>query len=186
MTKLIRLAALLYPAEWRRRYGAEFLCLLDDARPGWRDLCDVIKGGVAMRIMRSSALAVILTFAMIGVALGGAAAWRWPDQYRADARVLVDDPAPHAFDDARLSRIIKLYNLYPHGVRWFGPIPYAAGDAGMSERISAFRRDIRVQPAKERPGILEVSFQYSHPLQDPETQRGQGNYPRRVGCESSG
>jgi hypothetical protein len=34
MRRLIGVAAYFYPAEWRRRYGAEFQCLLEDAKPG--------------------------------------------------------------------------------------------------------------------------------------------------------
>jgi hypothetical protein len=44
MRRWIGLAAGLYPAEWRGRYGAEFDALLDDAGLQWRDLADVIRG----------------------------------------------------------------------------------------------------------------------------------------------
>jgi len=50
MRRLIRLAARLYPASWRARYGAEFEALLNDMRPAWRDVFDVVRGGLEMQI----------------------------------------------------------------------------------------------------------------------------------------
>ena len=50
MRNLIRFAAWLYPRRWRERYGVEFDALLDDARPGWRELANVLKGALAIQI----------------------------------------------------------------------------------------------------------------------------------------
>jgi hypothetical protein len=50
MKQLLELAMLLYPAAWRRRYGAELSFLLEDAHSGWRDLFDVVKGGLRARL----------------------------------------------------------------------------------------------------------------------------------------
>jgi hypothetical protein len=50
MKRLIRLASLLYPSSWRRRYAREFEALLDDVKPGPRQLFDVLKGAIAMRV----------------------------------------------------------------------------------------------------------------------------------------
>ena len=46
MRYLIRCAAWLYPPRWRRRYGVEFDALLEDVRPGWRELLNVLKGAL--------------------------------------------------------------------------------------------------------------------------------------------
>ena len=50
MKRLIRLASRLYPSSWRRRYAREFEALLDDVKPGPRQLFDVLKGAIAMRV----------------------------------------------------------------------------------------------------------------------------------------
>jgi hypothetical protein len=50
MKRLIRLASWLYPSSWRRRYAREFEALLDDVKPGPRQLLDVLKGAIAMRV----------------------------------------------------------------------------------------------------------------------------------------
>src|SRR5262245_1794472 len=50
MKRLIRLASWLYPSSWRRRYAREFEALLDDVKPGPRQLFDVLKGAIAMRV----------------------------------------------------------------------------------------------------------------------------------------
>ena len=48
MNRLCRLAVRLYPSWWRQRYETEFEALLDEMKPGWRDILNV-GGIVAMR-----------------------------------------------------------------------------------------------------------------------------------------
>jgi hypothetical protein len=48
MKRWVALAARLYPAAWRARYGQEFEALLEDLEPGWRELADVAGGAVIM------------------------------------------------------------------------------------------------------------------------------------------
>jgi len=43
MKRLLRLAARAYPAAWRVRYGVEFEALLDEVKPRWRDIVDVLR-----------------------------------------------------------------------------------------------------------------------------------------------
>jgi uncharacterized protein involved in exopolysaccharide biosynthesis len=50
MKRLLHLAMRLYPAQWRARYGVEFQYLLDDSRAGWRDLLDVARTGLHLRL----------------------------------------------------------------------------------------------------------------------------------------
>ena len=50
MKRLIRLASWFCPSSWRRRYAREFEALLDDVKPGPRQLFDVLKGAIAMRV----------------------------------------------------------------------------------------------------------------------------------------
>jgi TonB family protein len=46
---LIHWAAKLYPRVWRDRYGLEFEALLDEARPSWRGLFNVVGGALGVR-----------------------------------------------------------------------------------------------------------------------------------------
>jgi len=50
MRPAIRFIAQLYPPNWRDRYGREFNALLDDVNPSWRDLLDVLRRGLEMRV----------------------------------------------------------------------------------------------------------------------------------------
>ena len=65
--RLIRFASRLYPASWRRRYGAEFEALLEDAGRGWRDVADVLLGALKMQM-------TTWTFGKIAVGSGVAGA----------------------------------------------------------------------------------------------------------------
>jgi hypothetical protein len=50
MRRLIRTLVWLYPARWRHRYGDEFVSLLDELDPGWRQLFDVVQGAIVMNL----------------------------------------------------------------------------------------------------------------------------------------
>src|SRR5713101_5318126 len=85
MRNLIRFAAWLYPPRWRRRYGVEFDALLEDVRPGWRELLNVLKGAVAMQMRHFGAMAA--GFAVAGAFVAGLVLWRMPDTYFSSAMV---------------------------------------------------------------------------------------------------
>jgi hypothetical protein len=69
MNRLIRLAAKLYPAPWRDRYGPEFEALLDDAGITGRIAFDVLAGAIHMQMQRwwkvgtAAMLAILAVFA---------------------------------------------------------------------------------------------------------------------------
>ena len=46
----MRMAARLYPAAWRARYGAEFEALMEDVAPQWRDVWNVAGGAMEMQM----------------------------------------------------------------------------------------------------------------------------------------
>ncbi len=50
MKTLARRLILLYPHQWRSRYGRQFDALLEDADLGWCDILDVIVGGIRQRM----------------------------------------------------------------------------------------------------------------------------------------
>jgi hypothetical protein len=43
MRRAIQFMLRLYPARWRERYRGEFEALLEQMRPGWRDVFDVLR-----------------------------------------------------------------------------------------------------------------------------------------------
>ncbi|HZB26084.1 MAG TPA: hypothetical protein VE379_08120 [Vicinamibacterales bacterium] len=63
-----RLALLLYPVAWRRRYGRELEALLEDAKPGPRGWLDLFTGALMMRLntLRTIPIGCALAGAVIG------------------------------------------------------------------------------------------------------------------------
>ena len=54
MNHLAKSLSRLYPAEWRKRYGAEFEALIEDVPPGWSSAIDLLKGAIRMRLSTPS------------------------------------------------------------------------------------------------------------------------------------
>jgi hypothetical protein len=54
MRRWIELAAALYPRSWREEYGEEFRGLLEEVRPSWRVLGNVLRGAVTMQLTRNT------------------------------------------------------------------------------------------------------------------------------------
>jgi uncharacterized protein involved in exopolysaccharide biosynthesis len=79
--RLLHLAARLYPASWRRRYGTEFAALLADAGPRRRDVFDVFLGAIKMRISMWSLPNITLACGLAGLVLATGTAFRMPNQY---------------------------------------------------------------------------------------------------------
>jgi hypothetical protein len=67
MKKLLRLAARLYPATWRDRYGVEFQALLEEIDPGWPDIVDVLKGGLQMNLRRVHPAVIAVAVGLVGL-----------------------------------------------------------------------------------------------------------------------
>jgi hypothetical protein len=96
MKRWIRLAARLYPAEWRMRYIAEFDILLDDASLRWSDLGDVIRGAAVMQMtswMTYWKMAALSGLA--GAILAGGIAFAIHDQYVCTAAMLLTGPSEY-------------------------------------------------------------------------------------------
>jgi hypothetical protein len=75
----------LYPRRWRERYGVEFDALLDDVRPGWRELANVLKGALAMQVRHFGAMAAGL--AVAGALVAVMVSSRMPNRYESKAIV---------------------------------------------------------------------------------------------------
>ena len=81
MRRLIRMAAWLYPAPWRERYGAEFQALLEDVRPAGRDVWDVLRGALIMQMTAWSLRKVMAMCGFAGLLVAGAIAYAMPANY---------------------------------------------------------------------------------------------------------
>ena len=90
MRRLLRAAVYLYPAWWRRRYAREFEALLDDMDAGWRELFNVVKGALAMRVTSLGAIPVVC--ALAGALVGGVMAVRTPERFASTALIRVNAP----------------------------------------------------------------------------------------------
>jgi hypothetical protein len=87
MKRFCRVAARLYPAEWRRRYGRELEALLEDMEPGWRELVDLFCGALTMQIRTLAVIPLVCTLA--GAVAGGVMANRTPTLFASSATVRV-------------------------------------------------------------------------------------------------
>jgi hypothetical protein len=83
MKRLILMAARLYPAWWRRRYGAEFDALLQEMQPTWREVVDVFRGALIMHVKNLALVPVLCGVA--GVIAGGIVALRTPGLFASSA-----------------------------------------------------------------------------------------------------
>jgi LPS O-antigen subunit length determinant protein (WzzB/FepE family) len=67
---LARIAVTLYPAAWRERYGDELRALVEDSRPGWASVFDLLRGALRMRA-RGLAFAKLAAVLAVGGAVAG-------------------------------------------------------------------------------------------------------------------
>lgn len=106
MKSLIRSLARLYPPRWRDRYGTEFDALLQDRDPDVRDLFDVLKGALAMRL-RDAGL-ITAGFALLGALVAGFVSLKIPEKYASTAMLQVQPiPAPIADADTDSMRKVE-------------------------------------------------------------------------------
>ena len=94
MRRWIGWAARLYPAAWRRRYSSEFDTLLDDSRLRWRDLADVLRGALIMRMTSWRTYGKAAAVAGIaGAIVAAAVSFALPNRYQSQA-IMRFLPAP--------------------------------------------------------------------------------------------
>ena len=164
MMRLLRLAARAFPGAWRDRYGVEFQALLDETTPGWRDVVDVLNGGVQMRLRRAPATLVIAVLGIAGALGAGAIAYHVASRFESTGTMQVRRAVPpSAADDAGLAAsmsalardafsrdfltgVIQKHALYP-------------GDRARSstdDLVNRVRGDIGIELVS--PNVVRVSF----------------------------
>ncbi len=109
MRQLIRWTARLYPAPWRERYGEELDALVEDIRPEWGDLFNVLLGALRMQMTTWNYLKILAAVALAGALLAGVFAFRTPDRYVSTAVVRIT-PAGQGDNDRQmaLDRLVEL------------------------------------------------------------------------------
>ncbi|MBI2680819.1 MAG: hypothetical protein HYX25_07420 [Candidatus Solibacter usitatus] len=166
MKRLIRSIVRLYPARWRDRYRTEFDALLDDMSLSWRDLFDVLKGALTMRMSMATLGKSVAAFGVAGALLAGALSFTLRDRYRSEAFLVagrkVEPPELAQFVRMSLSRdsligIMEKQHLYAR----------ERAKESMDDIIVKMRRDISI--AIQGPSSFEVSFDYPDPAQAQQT-----------------
>ena len=159
-------AARLYPARWRRRYGAEFGARLDESGGEWRAIADVLKGALAMQMRSWSVWKSMAACGAIGAMIAGAVISRIPKVYESSAvlRTDADDSVArewlgqmlqNAWSETSLSRLITNVGLY---------------EAERAQRpIEDVVRDMRartyVSLVASHPAAFKVSYRGSSPAE---------------------
>ncbi len=88
MKRWIALAARIYPATWRNRYGTEFQALLESVNPGWRELFDVLTGALKMRLTNGATyLKLGAAFALFGAVAAITTSYVLPQTYVSTAEL---------------------------------------------------------------------------------------------------
>ncbi|HEY3840924.1 MAG TPA: hypothetical protein VGL72_30335 [Bryobacteraceae bacterium] len=103
MKPWLRFAARFYPKLWRARYGTELEALLEESRPAWSDLFDVLRGALTMQARTlSSYVKLIFAVSVAGVVIAVGASFLGPKAYLASS-VITPDPSAHASDNPEVS-----------------------------------------------------------------------------------
>jgi hypothetical protein len=169
MRTLVRWAARLYPAAWRKRYGVEMDALLEDAGAGGGDLWDIVRGALFMQMTSLSFWKILAGCTLAGVLAAGVWSATLPKRYGSTAVMRIGGgPASldhlQAVQQATLSRaslaeiiLRPNLNLYPDERK----------KVALEDVIQEMRnRDLRIQsmPAN-KPGELTfaVSFNNENP-----------------------
>jgi uncharacterized protein involved in exopolysaccharide biosynthesis len=92
MKRLIRWLAHLYPAGWRRRYGAEFDALLEDQAADFRTLWNVVAGAVKMQIASWNFAKIVTASALLGALAAFVGSFAIPKVYRSTVVIQMNAP----------------------------------------------------------------------------------------------
>jgi len=163
MKPLITLAARLYPSPWRKRYSAEFLALLEDVNPGWRELFDVLGGALKMQLTTGATyLKLGAAFALAGVLIATVASFVIPKAYVSTAVLRISDvdqlakAEQNVLTRKSLSQIIQdpALQLYPS----------ERSTQPLEDVIENMRRrdiHINVLNEKDQSAAIKISFMYA-------------------------
>jgi hypothetical protein len=176
MKRTMRFLARLYPSNWRKRYGAEFVALLEDATPSARDAFDVFWGALKMQLTTWSFGRIMLACSVAGTLVAAAASFVGPVHYVSQtvlwltpaerssptgesASSLLNNVESNAFNREFLTSVILEHNLYPHE-RARMPLD---GVIDKMKRNIALEATPLASPANRDTFRFVVQFEYSDP-----------------------
>jgi len=174
MKRAIRFLARLYPSSWRRRYGAEFDALLEDAAPSARDAFDVFSGALKMQATTWTFGRIVLAGVVTGILMAAAFSVALPAHYLSHSFVTLmpaDGSSPanestlqlvSTMEQSVFSREFLTAVIHEHNLYWRERLRMPLGDV-----VEKMRRDINVAPVPS-PGnqnafTFVVQFDYSDP-----------------------
>ena len=162
MKRVLRFLIYLYPAWWRRRYGRELEALLEDSGSRWRDVWDLFRGAMEMRMQMSrwSFVRIVIVCGIAGLVLScvGALSMSIPYRYRSTA-ILKIEPA---FDTDALNRVVHAA-FTPQALSEIIRQEHLYGEAPIDGSIDRLRRAILIKPAGSN--LAQVSFAHENPVQ---------------------
>lgn len=126
MKRAVRVLVWLYPSSWRKRYGAEFEALLEDATPSALDGFDILLGALKMRMTTGVFTKITLAGLAVGIAVATLVFVASPKHYRSEVsftftpsnqfttHVLEALQRKSVFSKESLTSLIQDRNLYPN------------------------------------------------------------------------
>ena len=169
MKRLARILARLYPAAWRKRYGAEFEALIEDARPGLGGALDILKGALSMQLTSWTPLRILAVSVIAGVVIAIGIGVRMPKRW-SSAAVIQVEPGPQdgksvdrvnavtqaVFKRASLTKIMIDHDLYRNNLK----------SMTIEDVLEVFKGDIQISPVSRANGTaFQVRFVYEDPRQ---------------------
>jgi hypothetical protein len=162
MKFLLRLAVGVYPRAWRARYEVEFQALLDETQPGWRNIVDVLIGGLQMRLRYSHPGLIVAALGIVGALGAGLIAFVTASRFASTGTMNVRPAAsPTAPGSARLedlmpglarvafSRDVLMGIIQQHHL-------YSSARSSTEDLVDRMRGDIRIQLISR--SVVQVSF----------------------------
>jgi len=164
MRRFLKLLARLYPAEWRRRYGAEYEALLEEGKPRVRDLFDVLWGAFKMQMTMGSFVRIVLVCSLCGALAAVAISFTRPKTYMSQTVISVDTTArsidrvllrevEDALADSTVTSIIQTENLYP---RERARMP-------LNDVVFLVKKNIMLRPEPTGGGKVAFVVQFIYP-----------------------
>ncbi|MDQ6735569.1 MAG: hypothetical protein M3Z35_15860 [Nitrospirota bacterium] len=167
------MVARFYPTGWRKRYGAEFDALLEEASPSWTDMLDVLQGALEMHLKTLRFRNIAVVCGLAGAILAGGMAFWMPDKYVSSAVIgmgsagektalaeYINQRVQRALNRASLAELVRQFDLYPADRR---RMP-------LEDVIERMRHDIRVGRIESVAGDSKrsafiVQYMYGDPGQ---------------------
>ena len=169
MRQLIRWTARLYPAPWRDRYGEELDALIEDIRPQWKDLFNVLLGALRMQMTTWNYLKILGAVALAGALVAGVLAVETPNRYVSTAVVRItpaDSDRQKALDRlAELQQEVLSRTSLAHIVQQPALNLYPEDRKRMllDDVVQNMRKALRFQVMQARGGgvpAFAISFEY--------------------------